>query len=153
MTETARSLFHILQMFKLFILAFCFAFCIFNHWPVVFPGAWKDDSFFKKVFFLRTTSHGLRQYLLLLFLLFLLISLAVLWSQPNCSRTEAWKMMALWCLHAHWSHTVCLPTEINTPSEKALAPFKIAPAMRSVPVGVLSDTSSLGHAAKWRTGS
>lgn len=133
-------------MFEWFILAFC----TFNNWPFVFPRARKDDSFFNKVFLFRTSSHELRQYLLFFF--FLLISFAVIWSQPNCSRTEPWKMMALWCLYAHWSHTVCLPTEINTPSEKVLAPFKIAPAMRSVPVGVLNDTSSLGYAAKWRTG-
>lgn len=109
----------------------------------------RRSLFFKKVFFLKFT----RGPSVFSFFLVLLISSAVILSQPNCSRTEPWKIMALWCLHAHWSHTVCLPTEINTPSEKVLAPFKIAPAKRSVHVGVLNDTSSPGYGAKWRTGS
>lgn len=144
--------FYILQLLELFILEFCLAFCNFNNWPPVCPGARKDDSFLRKCSFSQNKfTRGPSAFQIFFFVL--LISSVVIWSQPNCSRTELWKIMALWCLHAHWSHTVWLPTEINIPSEKVLAPFKIAPAKRSVHVGVLNDTSSPGYGAKWRTGS
>lgn len=150
MTETAWYWFYPLQLFEWYILEFCFVFFNFNSWPLVFPGAREDHSFLRKYFSSEQVHKG---SVSIFFFLVLLISSAVILSQPNCSRTEPWKIMALWCLHAHWSHTVCLPTEINTPSEKVLAPFKIAPAKRSVHVGVLNDTSSPGYGAKWRTGS
>lgn len=141
MTNTAWYWFYILQILEQFTLAFC----SLNNWPVVSPGV---QTYFLIKYF---SSEQVHTDFVTFFCL--LICFAVIWSQPDCSRTGAWKMMALWRLHAHWSHTVCLPTEINTPSEKVLAPFKTAPAMRSVPVGVRNDTSCPGYSAKWRAGS